>query len=74
MPDKSAEDSAWVKHVKAYQAEHGGSYKQAMVNSKASYTRTTTTATRAKLTPAQKAARRIKRLTKKFDLNVTVGE
>lgn len=29
--------NAWVSHVKAYRAKHGGSYKDAMKNSKASY-------------------------------------
>lgn len=29
--------SAWIKHVKAYQAKHGCSYKDAMKNAKATY-------------------------------------
>lgn len=31
--------SPWVKHVKAYQAKHGCSYKQAMTRAKATYKR-----------------------------------
>ena len=61
--------SAWIQHVKAYQAAHGGTYKAAMVASKASYTRTTTAPARAKRTPEQKATRKIKQLKKKYDLD-----
>ena len=66
--------SAWITHVKAYQSKNGGTYKAAMINSKASYTRTTNTPARAKRTPEQKAVRKIKGLKKKFGLNCTVGK